>query len=1115
MPLLQSFFRLKQAATILGVAIAFSMPVVAQVTSADVLGTVTDSSGAIVSGAKVTLTNLATRVTQSAASNSAGDYIFSLVQPGTYSLNVAAPGFKGVFVPSMVVAAGDRDRENASLQAGAVDEVVTVTADTALLQRESSSITSVVTEQSVQDLPLNGRNVVNLVTIQPGVNAGSPTAISSGNRPDDRRLTSTVSANGQNDLYNNQMIDGMDNNEREQGVIGVRPSIDAIAEVKVDTNSFTAEEGRNAGAVVNVITKSGTNQFHGSIYEFFRNDIFDARDFFAQAGVTAKPEYRQNQFGGSIGGPIFKGRTFFFGDVENNRVIVGKSSGLLTVPTLYEQQHPGDFTDIHGPYLPPPLVNPTGLAYFKLYPAPNVTAAGGNYENVVKNTQYTLTGDGRIDHHFSNGDQFYGRYSYKSTNTYLPGPLPAVNEAGFDVQPGGALFGYNGGSVQKAHGFILDYIHSFTPNMLLEAKAGYTRLAFVTTNLNNGNNISDAFGVINGNSPAAPGTSGLTPIDLLVGGYPSLGDSPYLPLSNTNNVFQYQAALTYTHGTHTFKFGGEVIRRQLNYLQSSIPLGALVYAGITGNVLEDLLAGYNAGYERGNTLNEQGFRMWEPSGYAQDDWRATSNLTFNFGIRYDLYTPITEAHDRYANFNLPALKLITGSMDRNIGIQSKKTNVAPRVGFAASLGSHTVLRGGFGLSFYPIQSNLSIQLANPPNTYASECIGLPCIGSTLPVPTPSSTTALAGELSYAPSNYNTSTIEMFNLALQRDILGNVLTVAYVGELGRHQIFESTIVNSAAPNGPYPTSATTGPGAPPALTTAAALPNVQNIDGFLPVAASNYNALQLIFARRVTKGLTFNSNYTYARGLTNSTGGSGATAGFGLLPNNPSYDYGNSLNDVRHRVATSLSYDLPFGKSAHGVQALMVRGWTVNVIDYWQTGLPFTVVNGFDNAYGLAQINLPYVTSDRPNVAPGAKLSLSHPTLSEYFNIAAFTPQAAGTAGNENENQLYGPHQRRADLSLFKTVGLRREASLQFRAECYNISNTPNFSVSNNTINSFSPGPEHTATTPISNPLGTPGVTAVGLLPGDIPTNAGNFGSLTQTTPNINPRQFQFAVKILF
>jgi hypothetical protein len=1091
-----------------------SIKVVAQESSADVLGTVTDATGAVIPGATVTLTNLGTQVQQQTTSNSSGDYVFTLLKPGTYSLSVAAPGFKVDVVPTLVLAAGDRNRENAVMSAGKVTESVTVTADLPLLQRESSSITSVVTEQPVQDLPLNGRNLINLVQIQAGVNAGSPAAISSGGRPDDRRLTSTIVANGQSDIYNNQLVDGMDNNEREQGVIGIRPSIDGVAEVKVDTNNFTAEVGRDAGAVVNVITKSGTNSFHGSAYEFFRNDIFDARDFFTKSGIVAKPEYRQNQFGASIGGPIIKNKTFFFADAEDFRMVKGNSSGFITVPTLYEEQNPGDFTDIGGPYLPQAYLSPTGLAYFKLFPAPNVPGATfNNFISVPKTTQNSFTADARIDHHFNNGDQIYGRYSYNNISTNIPGPFPAVTEDGLTINPNGSLLGYSGASSQKVHGFVFNYVHLFSPMTLLELKAGYTRIDFFTGNLNEGKNVSDAFGVVNGNSPAAPDTSGLTPTDFLVGvsdptnpalgggAYGDLGDSPYLPIANVNNIFQYQGAVTHTRGTHTFKIGGQLIRRHLNYLQSSIPLGALLYVGLTGNPVEDMLAGYNFGYERGNTLLEQGFRMWEPSGYAQDDWRVTPNLTLNIGVRYDWYTPISEAHGNYANFDYPSLTLITGNVAGDVGLHTKKSNIAPRIGFAQSVGSHTVIRGGYGISYYPTQENLSIQLANPPNSFTSECIAVSCIGATLPVPTPSSITNLSGGLSYAPSYTNTSTLQMYNFAVQQEIKGNALTVAYVGELGQHLLTEP-IVNLPDPNGPYPSEAATGPGLPPPLLTATALPNVQTIQGFVPDASSNYNALQVIFARRFSHGLSFNSNYTYARSLTDALGGTGqSNTGANYLPREPFYNYGNSSNDVRHRVATSATYQLPFAAASHGVTAILAKNWTVNLIDYWQTGLPFTVYDNYPNAYGLAQVNLPTIQTDRPDVT-GAPLTSSNPSIGQFFNIAAFTPQRAGTAGNEHVNQLYGPHQRRADLSFFKAFDLPREMFLQFRAEIYNISNTPNFSQPNSTISNFVQ-PDGSAIGP------------AGLQPGDVPTAAGGFGQITSTNQLAQPRQFQFALKLLF
>jgi hypothetical protein len=728
-----------------------------------------------------------------------------------------------------------------------------------------------------------------------------------------------------------------------------------------------------------------------------------------------KPEYRQNQFGGSIGGPIVKDKTFFFADAEDNRVIQGQSTGDLTVPTLFEQQNPGNFTDIGGPDVP--VLSPTGLAYFQLYPAPNVPGAGaiGNYTNVVKTSAYTFTGDARIDQHFNNGDTLYGRYSYNKATANLPGAFPTVTEDGLQIKPNGELLSYAGTSNQKAHGALFNYTHIFSSNLVMELKTGYNRIDFDSENLNSGVNVSNALGVVNGNIPGLPGTTGLTPLDFLSGGYGALGDSPFLPITNVQNSFQYQGAVTYTRGKHVFKFGAELIRRQLNYFQSSEPLGAFFYVGLSGNALADLLLGDSVGYERSNTLVRQGFRRWEPGGYAQDQWRVAPNFTLNLGIRYDVYTPFTEVQNRYANFDYPTLTLITGAKDSDIGIKTNYKNIAPRIGFAYSAGPHTVIRGGYGISYYPTQISLSILLANPPTAFQSTCIGIACIGLPLPFPTTPSTTNLSGSLSYAAPNLNTSLLQMWNVALQQEVGNNVFTLAYVGEAGRDQLFVTT-PNVPNPNGPYPTQI---PGPPPPLTTATALPNVGTIAGYLPQAVSNYNAMQASFARRFSHGLSFNANYTWAHGLTDSYSSSGETlAGQGLLASNPRYDYGNSGVDVRNRFAMTLTYIAPFGASATGARALALKGWSGNVISFWQTGLPYTVTSSVTNPYGLAQINLPDVSTDRPNYS-GQSLTLANPNNSGWFNIHAFTPQAAGTPGNEALNQLFGPHQRSTDVSIFK------------------------------------------------------------------------------------------------
>ena len=334
-------------ALVIAVGLLAASQCAAQLITADILGTVTDAAGAVVPNAKVTVVNLATSVSRTLQSNGSGEYVFNLLPPGQYSVTVEAPSFRKS-VTNVTLVAGDRARVDAPLQIGETNQVVEVTATSPALQTDSSTLRDTVAAQSVQDLPLNGRNYITLVTTAPGAAAGPSNSILSGTRPDDRRQTSAVVANGQNETYNNHLVDGMDNNEREQFSILFRPSIDSLEEVKIDTNAYPAEEGRAGGAVINLITKSGTNAFHGGLYEFFRNDKLNANDFFANSAGIGRAEFRQNQFGGSLGGPIRKNKTFFFGDYENLRLIQGKNTGVLAAPTAFELANPGNFSDVCG-----------------------------------------------------------------------------------------------------------------------------------------------------------------------------------------------------------------------------------------------------------------------------------------------------------------------------------------------------------------------------------------------------------------------------------------------------------------------------------------------------------------------------------------------------------------------------------------------------------------------------------------------------------------------------------------------------------------------------------------------------------------------------------------------
>ena len=397
----------------------------AQLTTADIVGTVTDSTGAVVPGATVAVVNTDTHETRNTTSNGTGDFQVSLLPVGRYTVTVKKAGFKTSSTSNLAVEAGDRARADVHLAIGGEADTVTVEATTPLLQADNATVSSTVTAKAVQDLPLNGRNFVQLVQLVPGANEGPGNGLLSGGRPDDRRSSASFSVNGQDDTLNNFIIDGTDDNERVIGTIGVRPNVEGIQEITVETNSYSAEAGRTAGGVVSIITKSGTNKFHGSAYEFFRNDAFDARNVLQTSG--RKPELRQNQFGGSIGGPIFKDRTFFFGDYEGLRIVSGVTY-TSSVPQLAQYN---DINSLNGG-TPQDLVNegngtsgyaidPIALAYLKLFPAPtNANTTGNNYVISPNKTQYSNTFDVRVDHRFNPSNLFFARVTYNKVDTVTP-----------------------------------------------------------------------------------------------------------------------------------------------------------------------------------------------------------------------------------------------------------------------------------------------------------------------------------------------------------------------------------------------------------------------------------------------------------------------------------------------------------------------------------------------------------------------------------------------------------------------------------------------------------------------------------------------------------------------
>ena len=1078
--------------------LAHMAPLWAQVATGDILGTVFDTTGAIVPGASVRLENVGTHEVRTFTTSGDGEYVFSAVQPGTYSVTIASPSFKTYVESNIVLAAADRVRVNANLQAGGAEEHVEVTATPSSLQTDDTSVGSTITEKNLLDAPTIGRNYISLIQVQAGVNAGSAGSLSSGSAPTDRRLPSDVSANGQEELFNNNQVDGLDNNSRAIGAPLLRTSVEAIAETRTTTNLYPAEVGRTGGAAINVITKSGVNQFHGALYEFFRNDVTDARNFFAPASLIAhKPEMRQNQFGGSLSGPIFRDKTFFFVDYEGLRQINGNNSVYTsTVPTLYEEQHPGNLSDQGGPIIPAASLNPTTLAYFKLFPTPNQFGPGtnsGSVNNFLYNpaaTLYQQVGDARIDHHFSTKDTLFGRYSYNRTEAFTPPYLPNAN----GVAAGGNLAGAGAGNnLTITHNGQFGYTHIFTPALLLELKAGYTYFDLDSESLNAGRNLNDTAPYFIPNSNECLVCSGLAPIQ--VNGYAALGDTVALPTVDFEHTTQFAGAVTYTHGRNSFKFGSSLIRRNFTYDNPLFAKGLFLFASASPALsLANFLSGTPYLSNRIAFLIKPYERTWEPSVYIQDDVRATNHLTFNLGLRYDVFTKPSEKYGNYSNFDLGSLSIIKNNTG---GIKNTYTDISPRFGFDASLGQGTVLRGGFGLAFYVSDAVVSTVISNPGVSINTGFTFNPTLinvtGVVPAVQQSTSTASLSGTLTSKPLAPSDSYFEQFNLLFQKELRATVISVGYVGQVGRHISNQIPNLDLPAPTGPVAAGTP-----PPALVYSKSLPNVNTIDEFANFGASSYNSLQVSLERRIAKGLTANFNYTYSHNLDDvyhEYDGDGlVTTVFGLEPGNVgTYDYGNSPLDLQSRFAGFFSYDLPFGQTGSRLYRNIAGGLRLNGLGFWQTGSPFTVISSVTQPNGLATINLPTVTSDKPNVVAPIQTNGS---LNQFFSIGSFAQQPLGTAGDERRNQVFGPDLRRGDLSLFKTIPLPENVQLELRAECFNFTNTPNFAPPNSTITAYAPSANAAAG-------------------GSLATNSGGFGTITNTVFGYSGRQFQFAARLSF
>jgi Carboxypeptidase regulatory-like domain len=1045
-------------------ALAVCTTAVAQFEAGSVVGTVKDPTGLSMPNVVVEIRSLATNVSRQSLTSAAGDFDFVAVQPGKYALTAKRPGFKET-TQNFDVAVSQRVELNLSMEVGAASQSVTVEASALAVETASSDMSNVRTRQQVVDLPLNNRNFTQLVQLAPGVNSiGNSTNISNGGYTAGRGTSGAV-INGNSSDIGLYMFDGIQGVDADANVLVFYPPVDAIQEFKVQTSAAPASYG-GSPSIVNVTFRSGSNDVHGTLYEFVRNSAFDAKNFF-DSPTNPIPPFRMNEFGANLGGPVviphlFNGRDklFFFADYEGKRVSQAQTY-ISTVPIPDFRN--GDFsalrTVVRGPGSTQPLPNnqvpaqqidPTSAKLMKLYPLPNIPGSG-QVSNFLYNGPLLNNidqGDVRVDYRTPKSSLF-GRFSKEDAVTTNPGFLPAPAIGGGP--------GYPGDTLAPGTQVVLGYGRSIGANKYYELRLGFSRLLeFIIDEDSKRGNVAEQFGIPNANL-GGPGMSTIS-----VSGMAALGDGNG-NVTKVNNIYEVNQALSWIKARHEFKFGFNFMSARFAFFTPPKPVGSFNFnAGYTGFGLADFLYGrpISSQYDVTKFFD---LKRYRPVFYIQDNWRVTSKLTLNLGLRNEMVTSWKERHNRLAIFD-PSnggnlVPVGTPGFPKDTVTDGHLTNLGPRVGFAYSLTPKTVIRGGFGI-FYAYQTyNSNPQSKNAPfngSVVVSNATGeagfaaaVP-ISAGLPAARPDLFPPAGTAFQVFQREYPNPSANEWNFNIQRQFSGHdTLSVAYVAQNGVHILINPNI-NQAVP----------GPGA---VASRRAYPNLADGTMNCTCANSSFNSLQVTYINRLASGLDFQGAYTYAHSLDNSSGNSNAV---GIQnPFNLRLYRGNSDFDIRHNLVLSWSYALPFGRGkkfagdAHGVMQQVIGGWRLNSIDSFISGAPFTpvMVSSLLNSGSAGQW---------PNRTGSGHVD--NPTIRAWFNPADFVSPGNYIYGNSGRNILFGPGTKQLDLSLFKDFMFSENAGrrLQFRAEAFNFLNTPQFNNPNAQIGNPAAGTITSAGSPL-------------------------------------------------
>ena len=1087
-----------------------------QAGSGDLTGEVRDASGGLLAGAKVTLRRSDTQETYATVSTVGGVYSFSGLKPGGYAVSVELTGFKKLLREGIVVTTGNTTRVDLQVAVGSVTETVTVEGDAAPLKTESATLGQSFDAREIPALPLNGRTFINLIALAPGVQVppGSSLPRLSGSRP----------------RTNEYQYDGIAVLQPEPGQVAFFPIVDAIQEFNVETSVAPAQFGRFNGGVINLTTKSGSNDYHGSVFEFLRNEKLNARNVFAPATTANpnKPEFRRNQFGFVAGGPIIREKTFFFADYQGTRQLIGRVL-TSTVPTQDERDN-GDFSKLLGlPLFRDPsnnavTTNPTNsqgnpnnpimatdtggntiqvrqnmifrpsdhLAYagnvipvntfdaaaanlLSFYPLPTNSALANNFSRIANEPDNQDQFDIRLDHRFSSRDQVFGRYSYFKDFT---SPVTAFSNGGGSVAAGSLATGPQDTLAQSVVG---NYQHTFSPTLMNEVRFGYTRRQVERAALLLSSPPSQSLDI-----PGIPSNGAFNDEfpTFLIAGFQQLGPPANTDSSFRTDVTEIADTASWQHGRHTIKFGIDNRISRLDVLQPASPTGSFTFSTLftnmsgvtgTGNSLASFLLGQVQQFSIDIQQNVLQPRAWFEEWFVQDDWKVTSRLTMNIGTRYTLNFPSREANDQGAVFNLQTQELQYLGQD---GFPTSARELhwkdfGPRLGISYLLTKKTVVRSGYGLTFFD-QAGITTPFTIPQFPFVqtvtqatldnkTPAFVLANGPSVAPVdPTPDA--GLGQGVFSVDRNLGSGYVQQWNLTVQRELTPSLsFEVAYVGSKATHlgvpdvnlnqltveQLALGSALTQTVANpffGQLPASSSLGG---PTISQAQLLkpyPRFTNVTLFRNnVGNSDYHAVQAKLEKRVSRGLTFLVSYTRSKLIDDASSVFDASIFTGPIANFPVADsfnrrleQGVSNGDIPNYFVASWVYDLPIGPGhklhPSGVLGKFTNGWQIAGIATVESGIPLalTQTTNFNAFAGFG--------TQRPNCAGDP--TPDHPTTAAYFNPAAFAIAPQFTLGSCSRNPVRGPGYQDADLAFIKRTNITERYTLDFRTEIFNLTNTP-------------------------------------------------------------------------